>query len=291
MGGWLDVCTPETTKHSSAPFPRGTHVRLLEALMLGLTQGMTEFLPVSSSAHLRLVPEILGWSDPGASFTAIVQLGTTVAVLLAFRDDLQAVTSAGWRGVRYPEARDDPQWRLALWLVVGTVPIAAVGIGARGLVDGSLRSLSVIAVALLLGSAWLWSAISRQAGTRTIESLSTRDAALIGVAQASALVPGVSRSAATITAGVHLGLDWVAAARFSFLLSVPAIVLAGLFGLRDLGDGVPIVMTMVATTVAFLSGYLSIRWLLRLVATGRLGWFVVYRCTTAAIVFVLLLER
>lgn len=239
---------------------------------------------MSSSAHLRIVPEALGWQDPGASFTAVVQLGTVAAVLLAFRTDLRAVTIAAWSGIWSPRVRDTPEWRLALSISGGTVPIAVLGLVFADAVEGPLRSLGVIAAALTAGSVWLWLAVRRPAGNRSMEELGALEVGLVGLAQAAALVPGVSRSGATIGAALQLGLEPADAARFSFLLSVPAIVLAGLFGLRDVGDGVPVVATSVAVAVAFCSGYLSIRWLLALVARGRLRGFVVYRLTVAAII-------
>ncbi len=259
-------------------------MRILEAVVLGLTQGLTEFLPISSSAHLRIVPEALGWDDPGASFTAVVQLGTIAAVLVAFREDLLAIAGAAWRGTRSREARAEPAWALGCLLVLGTIPIAVIGLAAADEIEGPLRAIGVIVGALLVGSAWLWVAIRRRAGPRRVEMLTVRDAGLIGLAQAAALVPGISRSGATIGAALMLDVQPAAAARFSFLLSVPAIVLAGLFGLRDLGDDLPLGATAMATVVAFVSGYASIRWLLRLVAKGRLGGFVVYRVALALVI-------
>lgn len=254
---------------------------LLHAIMLGLTQGLTEFLPVSSSAHLRIVPEALGWDDPGASFTAIVQLGTTAAVLVVFWTDLATLTRGAWTGLRHPGRRTDPAWRTATHLAIGTVPIAVLGVILSDAVDGPLRSLPVIAGALVAGSAWIWFATARPTGTRQMSDLDTRSAALVGTAQAAALVPGVSRSGATIGAGLLLGMDPSAAARFSFLLSVPAIVLSGLFGLRDIGSDVDLGPTLVATAVAFVVGIASIRWFLGIVAAGHLRWFIPYRLALA----------
>jgi undecaprenyl-diphosphatase len=262
-------------------------VNLLEAVVLGLTQGLTEFLPVSSSAHLRIVPEALGWQDPGASFTAVVQLGTVLAVVVAFRRDLTGIAAASIRRLSRSGPADDLHDRLVVPLVAGTIPIAVLGLLFSDQIETSLRSLGVIAAALLVGSAWLLYAIRRSNGSRELVSIDARDAGVVGLAQAAALVPGISRSGATIGAGLLLGLDAPAAARFSFLLSVPAVVLAGLFGLRDVGDAVEVVPTLVATAVAFVSGYLSIRWLLRLVGEGRLAGFVAYRCLLAGL---LLLE-
>ena len=256
-------------------------MNLVEAIVLGLTQGLTEFLPVSSSAHLRVVPEALGWQDPGASFTAVVQLGTVLAVVVAFRSDLVAITLAAGRRLVRASPTDDVHDRLVVPMIVGTVPIAVLGLVFSDQIETSLRGLGVIAGALLVGSAWLLFAIRRSNGARELVSVDGRDAVLVGVAQAAALVPGVSRSGATIGAGLLLGLDAPAAARFSFLLSVPAVVLAGLFGLRDVGDTLEVAPTAVATAVAFASGYLSIRWLLRLVGEGRLLGFIVYRVLLA----------
>lgn len=258
-------------------------MRLVEAVVLGLVQGLTEFLPVSSSAHLLLVPEALGWDDPGASFTAVVQLGTVAAVLLAFRRDLTELATAALRGVTDVQVRRSPPWRLARQLVLGTVPIAVIGLLLRPVIEGPLRNVGVIVVALLAGSAWLWFT-TRRSGTGAVADLSDGKAWLVGLAQATALVPGVSRSGATIGAGWLLGLSPAAAARFSFLLSVPAVVLSGVFGLRDLGGDLSVGPTSVAAVVAFGSGYLTIRWLLRLVGQGRLLGFIVYRIVLAVVV-------
>ena len=258
-------------------------MRLLEAITLGLTQGLTEFLPVSSSAHLRIIPEMLGWDDPGASFTAALQLGTIAAVLVVFREDLLSVAAAWWRGLRRRDQRGGPGWTLGVHLIVGSIPISVLGVAVSSFVEGPLRNLVVIAAALAVGSAWLW-ASTRTPGTTQMAEATTRDALLIGVAQAAALVPGVSRSGATIGAAYRLGLEPAAAARYSFLLSVPAIVLAGIYGLRDLGLATFDLPTLIALAVAFATGWLSIRWLLQLVSAGRFGGFVVYRVVLAAVV-------
>lgn len=258
---------------------------LFEAIVLGLTQGLTEFLPVSSSAHLRIVPAALGWDDPGAAFTAVIQLGTITAVLLAFRADLMKIAAAGVRGARSPAHRQHTDWHLAVAMAVGTVPIVVLGLLGRSAIEGPLRSLGVIVGGLLVGSIWLWVAIRRPSSTRLPQHLHSREVFGIGAAQAAALVPGVSRSGATIGAGLLLGLDAAAAARFSFLLSIPAITLAGAFGLRDLGTGaIPIAPTAVALAVAFASGLATIQILLRFTAQGRLGGFIVYRVVLAGVI-------
>jgi undecaprenyl-diphosphatase len=261
----------------------------LQAVVLGLIQGLTEFLPVSSSAHLRIVPEVLGWDDPGASFTAIVQLGTTAAVLLVFWGDLVELARGAWAGLRDGGRRSEPAWRTTTYLAMGTIPIAALGLLLRDAVDGPLRSLPVVAGTLVAGSAWIWFATAGPAGTRQMSDLGSRQAALIGTAQAAALIPGVSRSGATIGAGLLLGMAPSSAARFSFLLSIPAIVLSGLFGLRDIGSDVDLAPTLVATAIAFATGYASIRWFLRIVAAGHLRWFIPYRLGLAVLVVAMIM--
>lgn len=264
---------------------RNPYMQLFEGIVMGLTQGLTEFLPVSSSAHLRVVPEALGWDDPGASFTAIIQLGTVAAVLLAFRADLLSVTAAGIRGLRSPADRQQPEWRMAVAMSLGTVPIVAIGLLGGSAIEGPFRSLGVIAAALVLGSLWLWLATRRPAGGRLAHDLRSREVVGIGAAQAAALIPGISRSGATIGAGLLLGLDRAAAARFSFLLSVPAITLAGVYGLRDLGSGeILVAPTALALGVAFASGFVTIHVLLRVTAEGRLGGFIIYRLALAAMI-------
>ena len=255
----------------------------VEATVLGLVQGLTEFLPVSSSAHLRIVPELLGWDDPGSSFTAIVQLGTVAAVLVVFWSDLIAIAGALVSAVVSPRRRTEPAWHLGIQLIVGSIPIVIVGILAASAIDGPLRNLGVIAGALLIGSWWLWSSV-RVRGDRQIDQTTMRDAVTIGVAQAAALVPGVSRSGATIGAAFRLGLAPEAAARYSFLLSVPAVVAAGLFGLRDVEAVGPVGPLLVAVAIAFAVGFASIRWLLRLVGRGQFAGFIWYRLGLAILV-------
>jgi undecaprenyl-diphosphatase len=255
----------------------------VEAVVLGLVQGVTEFLPVSSSAHLRVVPELVGWGDPGASFTAIAQLGTAAAVVVVFRRDLLLIVRAAFGGLVLRSRRAEPEFALARQVVVGSVPIVVLGVAGAPLVGGPLRNLVVVAAALCVGSAWLWTS-TRCAGTHPMTEATDSDAFLVGIAQAAALVPGVSRSGATIGAAYRLGLSPSAAARYSFLLSVPSVVLAGLFSLRDVNSSVELVPTAVAAVAAFVSGWASIRLLLRLVGTGRFTGLVAYRLVLAVVV-------
>lgn len=258
----------------------------LEAVTLGFAQGLTEFLPVSSSAHLRLVPEVFGWADPGAAFTAIVQLGTVAAVVAALRDDLAPLPRAAAAGLRSAARRDSPDWRLCRQLVIATIPIVIVGAIAAPVIEGPARNLGVVLAALVAGSAWMWFAESRSRAIRGLTETDSHDALTIGVAQVAALIPGVSRSGATISAGLQVGLDRASAARYSFLLSVPAVVLAGLFAARRISGEIDLGPTVLATAIAFASGYGSIRWLLRVLARTSLRAFVVYRL---AVVFAALL--
>ncbi|MFL5820823.1 MAG: undecaprenyl-diphosphate phosphatase [Solirubrobacteraceae bacterium] len=257
----------------------------IEAVVLGLVQGLTEFLPISSTAHLRIVPALLGWPDPGAAFTAVTQLGTMAAVLAYFRADLLRIARAWLAGLRDPQARRTLDSRLGWYIGLGTVPVAAAGFAFRHQIEHGARSLQLIAAALIVLGLVLAAADRLGRHRRGIDDLNARDGAVIGMAQALALIPGVSRSGATISAGLFLGLDRAAAARYSFLLSVPAVVLSGLFELREIGGGgVDPVATAVATLLAFVAGYASIAFLLRFLVTHTTAVFVVYRVALGALV-------
>jgi len=261
-----------------------------EAIVLGLVQGLTEFLPVSSSGHLRIVPAFCGWDDPGAAFTAVIQLGTMAAVLLYFRADLWRIASAWLRSVRARERHPREQdARLGWYIILGTIPIAVLGLAFKDTIENEFRNLELIGSALILFSLVMLRAEARSKRNRTLAELDRRDGLLIGLAQALALVPGVSRSGATISAGLLLDFDRTAAARYSFLLSVPAVVLSGLFELRHIGEGggAPAGATAIATALAFVSGYASIAFLLRYLVGHSLKVFVAYRVALGAIVIVL----
>jgi undecaprenyl-diphosphatase len=264
-------------------------VNALHAIVLGVVQGLTEFLPISSTAHLRIVPAFLGWPDPGAAFTAVVQLGTMAAVLLFFRDDLWRIASTWWRSLRRPELRRELDARMGWYIGLGTVPIAIFGFIFRDQVESGGRDLYVIGSALIvLGFVLLYAEhVARR--SRALESIDRRDATVVGFAQALALVPGVSRSGATISAGLFSGFDRESAARYSFLLSVPAVVLSGLFEARKIGDpGTPgAAASLVATLLAFVVGYVSIAWLLRFLVRHSTSVFVGYRVALGALVLAL----
>jgi undecaprenyl-diphosphatase len=251
----------------------------LQAIILGIVQGLTEFLPISSTAHLRIVPAFAGWEDPGAAFTAVVQLGTMAAVLLYFRHDLWNITRTWLRSLREPELRGTLNARLGWFIIVGTIPISILGVLFKNKIETDARQLTLIGIALIVLGVVLEIAERTGRKDREIASMTMRDGALIGLAQAAALVPGVSRSGSTISAGLFLGLNRAAAARYSFLLSVPAVVLSGLFELKDVGNGngAGVVPTAIATVLAFLVGYASIAWLLRYLVRHPVTVFVIYR--------------
>jgi undecaprenyl-diphosphatase len=267
-------------------------VSLLEAIVLGITQGLTEFLPISSTAHLRIVPAFAGWEDPGAAFTAVTQLGTMSAVLLYFRADLVRIGRAWWRSLRDPAARREVDARLGWYILLATIPIGVFGLIFKDQIETGARDLYLISIALIVLGLILLAAEQVGRKERSIEQITTRDGIAVGFAQALALVPGVSRSGATITAGLFLGFDRTSAARFSFLLSIPAVVLSGLLEFASIlngseGQHAGLGALAVATSLAFVVGYASIAFLLRFLAHHSTIVFVVYRVALGALVLVL----
>jgi undecaprenyl-diphosphatase len=264
-------------------------VDAIQAIVLGIVQGLTEFLPISSTAHLRIVPAFMGWEDPGAAFTAVTQLGTMAAVLLYFRADLWRIATAWLASLRRPDRRGDLDARMGWYIILGTIPIGIFGLIFADQIESGARSLYVIGTTLILLGLLLLAAERVGRRNRDLRSITRRDGIVIGLAQACALVPGVSRSGATITAGLFLGFDRESAARYSFLLSVPAVVLSGLFELRKIGDeqGAGAGATAVATLLAFIVGYASIALLLRWLTRHSTAVFVAYRVALGALVLVL----
>lgn len=262
---------------------------LFEAIVLGIVQGLTEFLPISSTAHLRVIPAFAGWEDPGAAFTAVTQLGTLAAVLLYFRRDLIGIGRAWLVGLRDPVVRAGTESRLGWFILVGTIPIVVLGIVFSDQIENGARSLWLIGTTLIVLGLVLLAAERASKQSREIETLRWRDGLLIGLAQAAALVPGVSRSGATLSAGLFLGLERAAAARYSFLLSIPAVVLSGVYQLRDIGgdSNAGVGATVVATVLAFIVGYASIAFLLRFLATHTVYVFVGYRVVLGIVVLAL----
>jgi undecaprenyl-diphosphatase len=261
----------------------------LQAIVLGIVQGLTEFLPISSTGHLRIVSAFCGWDDPGAAFTAVIQLGTMAAVLLYFREDLLRVASTFLAGLRDRDRRGEHDYKMGWYLILGTAPIAIFGLAFKDPIENGARDLYVIASALILFSLVMLLAERVAVRKREVEEIDSSDAAVIGITQALALIPGVSRSGSTISAGLFRGFTRTAAARYSFLLSVPAVVLSGLFELRKVGesDGAAPVPTIIATVIAFVVGYASIAWLLRFLATNSLRPFAAYRIAMGVLVLAL----
>lgn len=267
---------------------------LLQSIVLGIVQGLTEFLPISSTAHLRIVPALFGWQDPGAAFSAVIQIGTVLAVLIYFRKDLWAMVAGFVRGVRAGKPLSDPHARLGLFIVAGTIPVVAGGLLFQKAIKSELRSLYVIAASLVvvaLAMAWA----DRRATLSKVRegTVGFGDAIFVGVAQMFALIPGVSRSGSTIAAGLMRGLSRAEAARFSFLLSIPAVAGAGLKELFDLrkeggleGDGVT--MVIVATVVSFIVGYAAIAGLIAFLKKRSVMVFVGYRVVLALVLLGLL---
>ena len=263
----------------------------LQAVFLGVLQGLTEFLPISSSAHLRIFPELFGWEDPGATFTAVVQIGTELAVLIYFRRDIWAISTTWLRSLVDPAYRGHHDALMGWYVILGSLPIVLLGVIFKDLIEGELRSLwivgsTLVALGVVLGVA---ERVGRK--TRPITTLGWREALVLGLAQAAALVPGVSRSGATISMGLFLGFEREAATRFAFLLAIPAVVGAGAFELKDaLGEDSVYSPgeTLVATVVSFVVGYATIAWLLRYVSTRSYAPFVAYRILLGTVVLVML---
>lgn len=276
-----------------------------ESFILGLVQGLTEFLPISSSAHLRLTAAFAGWHDPGAAFTAITQIGTEAAVLIYFRNDIATIVGAWCRSVVAMVRRDGSMQgnhdaQLGWLVIIGSIPIGVLGVTLKDQIEGPFRDLRLIATTLIvmglvLGLADRLAARAETGGGRhranggkTLRDLGVRDGLIYGCCQALALVPGVSRSGATISGGLLMGYTREAAARYSFLLAVPAVLASGFYELRDAGEGhVAWGQTVFATLVAFVVGYAVIAWFMRFITTRSFMPFVYYRVALGILIFIL----
>jgi undecaprenyl-diphosphatase len=273
-------------------------VSLIAAIILGIVEGLTEFLPVSSTGHLTIVSEMLGYNiaDPSiTAFTAVIQVGAIIAVIIYFWSDIKKLVVAWVRGLLHKETRSDPEYRMAWLVIIGSLPIAIVGFALRHFISHQLRSLWIVAFAMILwgGVMLLAEAVAKQ--DRGEEDLNLLDVLLIGFGQCLALIPGVSRSGATISIGLMRGLDRVSATRLSFLLGIPALIGAGAYELPDALHGgtngtvaVGWLPTLVATFVSFVVAYAAVAWLLRFVAGHKITWFVWYRWTVAAVLIIAL---
>ncbi len=270
---------------------------LLQAIVLGIVQGLTEFLPVSSTAHLRIVPALFDWhfyggttNDPGAPFTAVVQLGTTVAIVVYFWRELLHVTVAWFRGLVDKSVRGSLEYKLGWYLIVATIPVSVFGLVFSDQITTGARNLWIIASTLIALGLVLFVAEKVGKRDRGEEEINTTDAVVVGTAQALALIPGASRSGTTITAGLFRGLTREAAARFSFLLSIPAVVLSGAYEAINPGKGNPpgVGLTGLAVVFAFVVGLVSIHWLLRWLTKHGTFVFIYYRVALGVLLLVLL---
>ena len=263
-----------------------------QAITLGVVQGVTEFLPISSIAHLRVIPALLGWSDPGAAFSAVIQLGSLAALLVYFASDMRVMARVALRGLADGQPWAKQEARLAWFIVLGTIPITVCGLAFKRSIVGELRSLYIISASLIILGILLWAAEKTAAFRRDVAEIGWPDSQLIGLAQALALIPGSSRSGTTMAAAMFLGLTREAAARFSFLLGIPAIGGAGLFELRDLLRhglaGAELSGLIIGVVSSAVSGYLAIDFLLRYLRSRTTYVFVWYRVGLGLLLLVLL---
>ncbi|HEX7829366.1 MAG TPA: undecaprenyl-diphosphatase UppP [Thermoanaerobaculia bacterium] len=267
---------------------------IIEAIVLGLVQGLTEFIPISSTGHLKIVPELLGWGDPGAAASAVIQFGTILAVIIYFFGDIVRLTKGFFRGLLARKPFEDPDSREAWYVIVATIPIVVLGVLLKDLIHGVFRStwvitFQLISIAILMQVA---EAYAKRRGFRPREDFNIKDAAIIGAGQCIALIPGSSRSGSTLMTALFRRVPHDYAARFSFVMSIPAITAAGLFELISEREHLSTVGTtpiMVAIVVAFISGWASIYFLLRYLRTHTTHIFIYYRYVLGAVLAVLLM--
>lgn len=265
----------------------------VQVVVLAIVQGLTEFLPVSSSGHLAITSRVFFADDAGASFTAVTQLGTEFAVLLYFAKDIGRIVKAWFNGLFVTAHRNADYW-LGWYVIVGTIPIGVLGLLFKDQIRTGARNLWAIAIALIVFSAVIAAAEYFGRQTRTVEKLTFKDSIIVGFAQCLALLPGVSRSGATISAGLFCGLNREVAARFGFLLAIPAVFASGLFSLPDafhpVGEGMSASgpQLLVATVIAFVVGFAAVAWFLRFLVRHSMYWFVGYRVMLGIVVLILL---
>lgn len=263
-----------------------------ESVVLGIVEGLTEFLPVSSTGHLTITEKIFGLpiDDPAiTAYTAVIQIGAIMAVLVYFARDIRNIAVGWFAGLVKPELRGSIDHRMGWYVIAGSIPIGVIGFIGKDIISGPLRSMWWVAGALIAWSAVMVVAERLGRQSRSEKRLTMRDAILIGLAQCVALIPGVSRSGATISAGLLLNLDRVTATRLSFFLSIPALTAAGLYSLKDVvGSDISIGQTVVGTVVAFVVAYAAVAWLLKFVASNTIVAFVPYRIAVGVVLLGLL---
>ncbi len=264
----------------------------LQAIVLGIVQGLTEFLPVSSTGHLTIAEKLMGMNiadDAVTAFTAVIQVGAIAAVLLYFRKDIRTIAGAWFRGITNSDVRGSFEYRMGWYVIAGSVPVGIAGLLGKDLVTGAFRNLWWVASALVAWSVVMVLAERVGKQHRAEGDMTLRDSIFIGVVQCISLIPGISRSGATISAGLFAGLDRVASTRMAFFLSIPALTAAGLYELPSaIGGGIPITSTIVATIMSFIVAYAAVAWLLRFVAHHSITWFVGYRVALGVVLMVLL---
>ena len=264
-----------------------------QTIVLSIVQGLTEFLPVSSSGHLNIVSRICWGADAGASFTAVIQLGTELAVLVFFAKDIVRIIKAWFIGLFHKDRRDNLDYKMGWYVIVGTIPIGLIGFLAKDAIRDNLRSLWVTASVLVVFSFVFMAAEKWGSRKRDFDQLTMKDSIIMGCAQCLALIPGVSRSGGTISAGLFIGLKRSVATRYSFLLAIPAVLASGIFSLPDAfnpthGQAATSSQLGVGVVIAFILGYISIAWLLKFVEKHSLNWFAGYRVIVGVIVLILL---
>lgn len=263
-----------------------------EALLLGILQGLTEFLPISSSAHLRIASELLGIGDAGAAFTAITQIGTEAAVIVFFWRDIVRIIGNWAKSLTGRVPRKDPDALMGWWIILGSVPIVVLGLIFQDAIETTLRSLWFVAIMLIAFGLLLGLADWAGRKVKPLERLTWKDGLIYGFAQALALIPGVSRSGGTITAGLFMGYKREAAARYSFLLAIPAVLGSGFYQLvkevRNPSGGAPMSMTLLASVVAFVVAIFVIKFFMGYISKRSFTPFVVYRVLLGIVILVLL---
>ena len=264
---------------------------IIQAVVLGIIQGLTEFIPVSSTAHLRVIPALLGWKDVGAAYSAVIQIGTLIATLVYFKKDIISLTTSFIEAFRKKDFLINPQSRIFILIIAGTIPIAVCGLLFKRFIEGDARGLYVISAALIILAVVLYIAENTGSRSKDFSEITIKDGIIIGIAQALALIPGSSRSGVTITAGLFSGLKRDVAARYSFLLSIPAIALSGLYELykeRALLLEENLLSLLIATVVSGLAGYMAIAFLITYLKTRSNLIFIIYRIALGIIILILL---
>ncbi len=265
-------------------------MNLLEAIILGIVQGLTEFLPISSTAHMRIVPALLGWGDPGAAVSAIIQIGTLIAVLVYFWKDIVRLVTAFIKGLASGKPFAETDSRMAWWIGIGTIPVVILGLAFKHSIETSFRSLYVIAGSMFALGVILFIAEKIASFKKAYTDMTWWEAFLVGCAQAVALIPGSSRSGTTITMGLFLGFTRESAARFSFLLSIPAVAASGLYELYEIRHALLGTLgfnVALATVIAGVTGYFAIAFLLKYLRTHTTFVFVWYRVLLGVFIFIL----